>query len=88
MARFRGTVQGNRSEASRLGHKRLDTSCNTWDIGVDCQAYIDMGGNDVIAVWVTGGSHNDTRVKLIATVRRVHGQIEIETNDSVTSVAE
>jgi len=88
MERFRGTVQGNRSEASRLGHKRLVTSCNTWDIGVDCQAYIDMGGNDVIVVWVTGGSHNDTRLKLIATVRKVNGQIEIETNESVTSLAE
>ena len=40
MAQFRGTVQGNRSETSRLGHKTsgLVTECNGWNIGVKCVA--------------------------------------------------
>ena len=40
MAQFRGTVQGNRSQASRLGHKTagLTTECNGWDTGVKVEA--------------------------------------------------
>lgn len=30
MANFRGTVQGNKGEASRLGHTELHTTAATW----------------------------------------------------------
>jgi hypothetical protein len=33
MARYRGTIQGNRGEASRLGHQGLDCEANGWRIG-------------------------------------------------------
>ena len=40
MAQFRGTVEGGRSVASRLGHKTtgLATECNGWDTGVKVEA--------------------------------------------------
>lgn len=58
MARFRGTVQGNRSEASRLGHgSGLRTECNGWRIGVTCHAApSEISGEDMIGVYVTDGS--------------------------------
>jgi len=36
MAQFRGTVQGSRGGASRLGGKSsgIDTTANGWDMGV------------------------------------------------------
>ena len=58
MARFRGTVQGNRSEASRLGHSDgLATTCNGWRIGVKCYAApSEVDGEDRIEIYVTDGS--------------------------------
>ena len=40
MAQFRGTVQGNRTQVSRLGHKTagLVTECNGWSDGVMVEA--------------------------------------------------
>jgi len=73
MADLRGTVQGNRSEASRLGHKSsgLETSCNTWTHGVTCKAYFDETLDDyIIAVYATGGSGYSGRYQLVATVQK------------------
>ena len=69
MAQFRGSVQGNRSEASRLGHKTsgLTTECNGWNIGVRCYAYHDEEtGKDVIKVTQTHGSSYGGIDKVIA----------------------
>ena len=71
MAQFRGSVQGNRSEASRLGHKTsgLTTECNGWNIGVRCYAYHDEEtGKDVIKVTQTHGSGYCSITKHIATI--------------------
>jgi hypothetical protein len=73
MADLRGTVQGNRSEASRLGHKTsgLETTCNTWTHGVTCKAYFNETLNDyVIAVFATGGSGHSGRFEHIATIQK------------------
>lgn len=69
MAQFRGTVQGNRSEASRLGHKTtgLTTTCNAWDVGVRCEA-VHVDGGDIIRVYATGGSNNGAG-SLVAVVK-------------------
>ena len=70
MAHFRGTVQGNRTEASRLGHKStgLVTTCNGWHVGVTCKAFVaEDTGEDIIRVFVTGGS-NGGRETVLATV--------------------
>ena len=71
MAQFRGTVHGNRSVASRLGHKSsgLTTECNGWNIGIECYAYYDDEKNrDVIKVYKTRGSSYSSSRDLIATI--------------------
>lgn len=57
MAHFRGTVQGSRGEASRLGGKEsgLTTTCNGWDLGVTCDAR-HTDGKDRIRITITSGS--------------------------------
>lgn len=57
MARFRGTVEGNRSEASRLGHASsgLRTDCNGWTAGVRVYASA-AGDSDVFQIIATEGS--------------------------------
>jgi len=61
MAQFRGTIQGNRSEVSRLGSKNsgLRVSANGWNIGVDVHlSHVD--GKDVVVVYLTNGSSGDS----------------------------
>lgn len=71
MARFRGTVQGNRGETSRLGSKALTVTCNAWDVGVRCSAEV-LGDRDVIWVYVTRGSHDPE-------IRQCVGYVDNET---------
>ena len=71
MAQFRGTVQGNRSETSRLGHKTsgLVTECNGWNIGVKCVArYNKEADRDEIMIYKTSGSGYGGEFKHIHTV--------------------
>ena len=68
MARFRGTIQGGRGEASRLGHKGLRASINGWDVGVRVYASVGDDGEDVICVIATGGSNGARRAHVIADV--------------------
>ncbi len=58
MARFRGTVQGGRTQASRLGHAKtgLEVNCNGWNGGVCIDAVAD-GDADCFQVSLTGGSN-------------------------------
>ena len=68
MARFRGTVQGNRGTASRLGHRDLTATVNGWDCGVRVTAAANSGEpGEVFTVAVTGGS-NDSTSKLVAVI--------------------
>ena len=59
MAHFRGTVQGGRTAASRLGHKTtgLTSKTNGWNSGVTVRASVDDDGRDVFRVYRTGGSN-------------------------------
>lgn len=56
MARFRGTLQGNRGEASRLGHTGLSARINGWDAGIRVEASI-IDGRDCFELWITDGSN-------------------------------
>ena len=61
MAQFRGVLQGNRGEASRLGHKEtgLVAMVNGWSGGVRVSAQ-HINGEDTFDVYATGGSsYND-----------------------------
>lgn len=57
MAQFRGTVQGGRGEAARLGHASsgLTTTCRGWQAGVDVYASADSEG-DYFGVYVNEGN--------------------------------
>jgi hypothetical protein len=69
MAHFRGTVEGSRGEASRLGSKDsgLRTTANGWECGVEVDAAHDVIG-DVFYVYLTGGSNARNTRRLIARV--------------------
>jgi hypothetical protein len=59
-AHFRGTVQGNRSEVSRLGSKDsgLLVTANGWDFGVDVSfRFCEETGKDTVRIDLTGGSN-------------------------------
>jgi hypothetical protein len=79
MAQFRGTVAGQRGEASRLGSKNsgLVVTANGWNAGVTVRASVDGDGNDVFKVYATGGSGYSGRNQHIATVR--DGELEFMT---------
>jgi hypothetical protein len=56
MARFRGQVIGRRGPgASRLGNDSLVTIANGWYLGIRVAAE-DYRGQDIMEVWLTGGS--------------------------------
>ena len=71
MAHFRGTVEGSRGEASRLGTKNsgLLVSANGWDIGVDVELDFDEDlHQDVVRVFKTEGTNNPTRVLIYQSI--------------------
>lgn len=60
MAHFRGTLQGNRGEVTRLGHKilGLTVDLNAWDHGVRVElTHNPETKQDEIRVYKTGGSN-------------------------------
>ena len=77
MARFRGTVEGGRGQASRLGHRHITTDANGWNCGVN----VDGGaardatrpeiGVDQFTVFATGGSSESSSSHQIARVKEV-----------------
>ena len=77
MSRFRGTVEGGRGQASRLGHRYITTDTNGWNLGVN----VDGGpgrdvdhpqiGIDHFTVYVTGGSNESSRSHRIAQVEEI-----------------
>ena len=77
MARFRGTVEGGRGQASRLGHRHITTDANGWNCGVN----VDGGaardatrpeiGVDQFTVFATGGSSESSSSHQIARVEQV-----------------
>lgn len=54
MAQFRGTVHGNRGEASRLGHKSggLTTCASTWTKHVRTHLYVDEQDRECVQLTV------------------------------------
>lgn len=58
MARFKGSVQGSRGEASRLGgtESGLRVYANGWRSGVMVRGEVNEDGEDVFYVYATGGS--------------------------------
>ena len=57
MAHFRGTIQGNRGGASRLGTAKsgLDVTANGWNGGIRVELWV-QDGVDMANVELNGGS--------------------------------
>lgn len=60
MARFRGTIQGTRGMASRLGHEKtgLETHAAGWSSGVRVIMYVDDNEQDRCRILFTNGSRD------------------------------
>lgn len=71
MAHFRGTIQGVRGEASRLGTKKtgLTVTADGWDFGVEVRLWHDAKeGKDRATVYVTRGSNGGGRREVLRLV--------------------
>ena len=68
MAQFRGTVQGNRGQVSRLGSKSsgLVSTCEGYNKGIKVIAKHDHG-RDIFIVFETDGT-NSSNSKLITVI--------------------
>ena len=72
MARFRGTVQGNRTEASRLGtpSSGLEAAADGWDLGCELKVYVGRDGEDQVRVYLTGGSNRAIQSRFLGVFKR------------------
>ena len=68
VARFYGTIQGNRGMASRMGGKDSGISGHLcgWRIGIRAFVYVDETGKDTVGVYLTGGSNGSREDQQIA----------------------
>lgn len=76
MARFIGSVQGNRGEATRLGTPNggIRTVARGWNVGVNVQGNKEADG-DVFTIYADGGSNGHTAGMYIGTVKLVDGKV-------------
>ncbi len=67
MAQFKGSIQGSRGQASRLGSKvsGLVARVNGWDLGVEVRAIHLKEGGDAFIIVRTGGSNCRGRIEVI-----------------------
>ena len=67
MARFRGTLEGCRGSASRLGsaNSGLRVTARGWNIGVSIDLLVNDKGKDAVRVYVDGGSNGRMSSKLV-----------------------
>ena len=75
MARFLGTVQGQRGAASRLGSVKsgLAGKVNGWNVGVRVEARVGSRGLDELTVYATGGSQARGSAVAIGTLEEMAG---------------
>ena len=75
MARFYASIQGNRGEATRMGHNGITGHIRGWDVGVrvDGSPFLADRERDYFCVYVTGGSNGRTNDKMVGKVTLVNG---------------
>ena len=69
MAHFRGTVEGQTQEVSRLGNAKsgIHITASGWDIGVEAHGREELG-KDVFNIYINGGSNHGKSPRKIASV--------------------
>lgn len=70
MARFRGSVRGNRSEAVKLGFNSISSRTNGWGLGVEVRGYINDNGEDSFEITLTSGSGAEGKKKSLGLFTR------------------
>jgi hypothetical protein len=85
MARFRGTIQGHRGEASRLGTSSsgLEVDAGGWDIGVRVTIGSCPGNRseDYVEISLTGGSNSSCQSVFLGTFVRSGKRIKVSNAD-------
>ena len=86
MARFYGSMQGNRGAATRMGTPASGIGAHVrgWDLGIAAEME-DSNGVDVAYVYATGGSNNPNTRTLLARVTRGDVGWIIEANKETPS---
>ncbi len=66
MARFIGTLKGNRGGTSRLGHATtgLRATVEGWNLGVEVEAKV-INGEDVFYIYKTEGSTSGSKALIV-----------------------
>lgn len=78
MARFRGTIQGDRGEASRLGHQVLEVYAGSWSGGVHVQMYARANQDWAIIEARGHGDHTNPQGTIFdGPVSDLHGMLEL-----------
>lgn len=64
MAQFRGTLEGNRGPASRLGTKQsgLNGTVNAWNVGANICARHDQNGDSIEFLLTCGSDRHNPRI--------------------------
>lgn len=59
MSRFYGNMKGSRGETTRCGDRisGITGHLRGWDIGARVTAFVGPNGEDLVEVWITGGSN-------------------------------
>ena len=77
MSRFFGSIQGSRGMATRLGGKRsgIRGHVRGWAIGARAFCDVNAEGEDVVTVYITGGSNGASSETRIGSWKRVLGEL-------------
>lgn len=70
MARFKGTMSGNRGQVSRLGTVKsgIMARVNGWNCGVLIDGFVDEEDHDTFRIYASSGSNNFGPTQEIGTV--------------------
>lgn len=82
MARFYGSMKGNRGEVTRCGslNSGITAHVRGWNVGIQAEVHKDFGGDfhkDICEVFITTGSGGDGTRKHVLTVN-ADGSINYE----------
>ena len=75
MSRFYAEIQGSRGAATRQGSTDIYGHIRGWNIGVFINCFIDETGEDVVAIDLSGGSHNPSIIKRIGRFKLFNGGV-------------
>lgn len=79
MSRYYASIQGERGEATRQGHRTISGHIRGWNLGVRVDGY-SVDDSDAFDVFLTSGS-NGGYTLLLGTVMIVDGRPEIQLQD-------